>query len=187
MTVVDSIKEQLYRPVHAEETDSESSEGFPFLQSRARPKSYLRVAGPWIASTIILTIGSTYLLFQQRTEWAQCFATASSAFETDLHDAHPHVAYEERVFSGKLWFNEETQLVYRDVDPAEPQYFGPPTPEMDAAWDDLLRGISPPQELPTMSSSRSDDCRRIRSNDCRRSGTIYTDVDQKPRHKLLLL
>ncbi|KAJ5219964.1 hypothetical protein N7468_009168 [Penicillium chermesinum] len=62
------------------------------------------------------------------------------AYRTDLEDSHPHIVLEERTFSGKLWFDRETKTVYREIDPAEPQYFGPPGPEIDRAWGDLLRG-----------------------------------------------
>jgi hypothetical protein len=42
-------------------------------------------------------------------------------------------------FSGGLELNETGKL-HRIVDPERPQYVGPPTPEIDAAWDDLMLG-----------------------------------------------
>lgn len=62
-------------------------------------------------------------------------------YKTDFPDVQPYVSYEERVFTGKFYYNEETQMIEREVDPTKPQYAGPPSPEIDAAWAELLRGI----------------------------------------------
>jgi hypothetical protein len=143
MTVMNSFKEQVYLPVRGEVTDSESSEGTHFIKSKSRQRSHSRIVLPWIFSTVSLAFILVYLLLQERTDhWHRCFAATSPVFQTDLHDAHPHIFYEESVFSGKLWFDEKTETVYRDIEPSEPQYFGPPSPGIDAAWADLLRGSS---------------------------------------------
>lgn len=143
MPVSESFKEQLYLPVHGEVTDSEFPEGTPFIESKPCQRSHFRIVCPWILSTVSLAVITTYLLLQHRADhWHQCFVATSPAFRTDLHDSHPHVFYEERVFSGRLWYDDNTDTVFRDIDPSEPQYFGLPTPEIDAAWADLLRGNS---------------------------------------------
>lgn len=148
MTVLDSFKERLYLPVHDGETDSQFSEGTPFIESKTCQRSHFRMVVPWIVSTACLAFISAYLLLHQKTDhWHQCFAATSSAFRSDLQDSHPHISYEERVFSGRLWFDDKTETVFRDIDPSEPQYFGLPTPEIDAAWADLLRGNSSPALL----------------------------------------
>lgn len=157
MTVFDSYKDQIYHPVQGEATASESSEETPFLESKTCQKSHLHLVCPWIISTVSLAFITAYLLFQQRTDhWHQCFAATSPAFQTDLHDAHPHIFYEERIFTGKLWFDEQTDTAYRDIDPSQTQYFGPPSPEIDAAWADLLRG-NPDSSLSNRSTISSTD------------------------------
>jgi hypothetical protein len=44
-------------------------------------------------------------------------------------------------FTGGLHYDEQGHL-FREVIGNEPQYVGPPSPEIDAAWDDLLKGTS---------------------------------------------
>ncbi|PIG81013.1 hypothetical protein AARAC_006062 [Aspergillus arachidicola] len=89
---------------------------------------------PWILSAI-LALFSGYLLFRQ--------PVTHGAYKTDFPDVQPYVSYEERVFTGKFYYNEETQMIEREVDPTKPQYAGPPSPEIDAAWAELLRGEFP--------------------------------------------
>ncbi|KAB8208585.1 hypothetical protein BDV34DRAFT_222267 [Aspergillus parasiticus] len=89
---------------------------------------------PWILS-IVLALFSGYLLFRQ--------PVTHGAYKTDFPDVQPYVSYEERVFTGKFYYNEETQMIEREVDSTKPQYAGPPSPEIDAAWAELLRGEFP--------------------------------------------
>ncbi|KAL2823021.1 hypothetical protein BJX63DRAFT_426843 [Aspergillus granulosus] len=88
---------------------------------------------PWVCAVGCVALLSTYLLFSR-------LSAKSSAYPTDLPDAHPYVLYEERVFIGRFNYNESTGLIYKEVDPTSTQYFGNPSPQIDAAWDDLLRG-----------------------------------------------
>ena len=61
-------------------------------------------------------------------------------YATDFPAARHLVRYERRDFTGVLLFNESAMTVERKVDPREPPYFGPPSPAIDAAWKELLRG-----------------------------------------------
>lgn len=135
-----SIK-QVYRPIHSEDVDSESFETSKYNESMTCQKSHLCLIAPWIASTFCLCLITGYLLFQQANSCSAYLVPFPSAFRTDIRDAYPHISYEERVFSGKLAFSEELGKVYRDIDPSEPQYFGPPSPGIDSAWADLMRGM----------------------------------------------
>ncbi|KAJ5502180.1 hypothetical protein N7463_005054 [Penicillium fimorum] len=137
--ISNSFKEQLYRPIHSEDIGSEPPDTSRFIVPKSCQKSYLRLVAPWIASTFSLALITGYLLFQQRNSPAY-LATSLPAFQTDIHDAHPYISYEERVFSGRLAFDEEIGKVYRDIDLSAPQYFGLPSPEIDDAWADLMRG-----------------------------------------------
>lgn len=137
MAIINPFKEeQHYRPVHVHDTDTESPAASEFIGPRICQKSYLRLITPWVASTISLALITAYLLFQQHTN----ASVSSLGFRTDLRDARPYISYEERVFTGKLAFNQEIGKVYRHVDPSQPQYFGTPSHEIDAAWADLMRG-----------------------------------------------
>jgi hypothetical protein len=73
--------------------------------------------------------------------WVRLNSMNDGVYRTDFADARKAITYEERVFSGALKYNTETKDVFRDIDPSEPQYFGPPSPDVDAAWDKLLAGM----------------------------------------------
>lgn len=51
-------------------------------------------------------------------------------------------------FTGGLHYTKEGHL-YREIIEGEPQYVGAPTPEIDAAWDQLLKGRLEPWGLGT--------------------------------------
>lgn len=61
-------------------------------------------------------------------------------FQTDLSDARRAIQYEWRTYTGALVYDSETKQAVRVKD-APVEYFGPPGNEIDAAWDELLRGI----------------------------------------------
>ncbi|KAJ5946976.1 hypothetical protein N7454_003815 [Penicillium verhagenii] len=138
MGVFGSSMKQIYGPVHGDDTDAELYHSLRATESQTCRKSHARLIAPWIASTLCLSLVTGYLIFQQT------YAYSSAAFPTDLRDAHPYIMYEERVFSGKLAFSKENGKVYRDVDRSLPQYFGPPSADIDNAWADILRGCSLP-------------------------------------------
>lgn len=141
MTLIDPFKEQPYQPVHCHDTDTESSTPVNFTEPTICQKSHLRLVAPWIASTVSLALITGYLLLQQHVNsWSACPATSPGAFSTDLRDAHPYISYEERVFTGGFAYDEEIGKVYRGIDPSQPQYFGPPSPEIDDAWNNMMRG-----------------------------------------------
>lgn len=133
------MKEQLLR-AFPRDSKVESDEESPFIEVKNCQKEKTQAAWPWIASTIVLTLVLICDIVQRGGQDGQCLIKTRPAFRTDLKDSHPHIELEERVFSGRLWFDKDTETVYRDIDPSEPQYFGPPSPEIDAAWSDLLRG-----------------------------------------------
>jgi Mycotoxin biosynthesis protein UstYa len=46
-------------------------------------------------------------------------------------------------FDDQLWYNTASHEFWRDLDSSSPQYFGPPSPEIDFAWNRLLLGEFP--------------------------------------------
>ncbi|KAF7591896.1 hypothetical protein BBP40_000943 [Aspergillus hancockii] len=104
---------------------------------RTRTKFNWPVVIPWIMASG-LALFSGYLLWHQRG-----LKTSYGAYTTDLPAVRPLVSYEERVFTGKFAYNEETGMIYREVDPSQPQYAGVPSPDIDASWEELLRGEFP--------------------------------------------
>ncbi|KAJ5919450.1 hypothetical protein N7466_010393 [Penicillium verhagenii] len=134
MGVTGSSMKRIYEPIHGDDTDAELYHSLKVTASHTCRKSHVCLIAPWIASTLCLSLITGYLICQQT------YAYGSAAFPTDLRDAHPYVMYEERVFSGKLAFSKENGKVYRDIDSSQPQYFGLPSPDIDNAWADILRG-----------------------------------------------
>lgn len=60
-------------------------------------------------------------------------------FPTDLHNARSAVEYEQRVFTKTISFDTSLKHFLR-TNGSETQYFGDPSPEIETAWNDLLRG-----------------------------------------------
>lgn len=89
---------------------------------------------------------NTSLLSSSPSQLDKAEATAGGAqllahtgiFITEIADALPFVQYEERGFVGELAYNITSKELYREVDPTEPQYFGRPSPLIDAAWKELM-------------------------------------------------
>lgn len=57
---------------------------------------------------------------------------------TEIADALPFLQIEQRRFSGELAYNTTSRQLYRETNSAEPQYFGKPSPGIDAAWHELM-------------------------------------------------
>jgi len=66
--------------------------------------------------------------------------TYANGFGTDLRTASLAVDLKKRSFTGGLSVDENNTL-YREVDPARPQYAGTPSPEVDEAWDDVMLAL----------------------------------------------
>jgi hypothetical protein len=60
--------------------------------------------------------------------------------KTDLPDAKSSIQYEQRRYTGSLVYDAATKRAIRIKD-APVEYFGPPGDEVDAAWDELLKGL----------------------------------------------
>lgn len=105
-----------------------------------RRRSYLRNIVPWIISNVFFAIIAIYFTVQNYAQ-PEPEALRLGPFKTDFHDAKSWVNYEERVFTGMLRYNTTTRKPYLGIDPSEPQYVGEPGPELDATWNDLLRGM----------------------------------------------
>ena len=54
-------------------------------------------------------------------------------------DAHSVIEYEERKYTGGLTYDYEQKKMVREADGAL-EFFGPPGPDVDAAWHTLLHG-----------------------------------------------
>lgn len=103
------------------------SKAFP-TDSEHRPSKR-----PWILVAVVsaITLASIGINFWL---WSQY----QSMFQTDLPDARKAIQYEQRKYTGALVYDEQTKPAIRVKD-APVEYFGSPD-EVDAAWDDLLKG-----------------------------------------------
>ena len=60
-------------------------------------------------------------------------------WDTELHDARNAIVYEERTYTGALTYDYEKQQAVKVNDSAL-QFFGPPSAQIDDAWQYLLHG-----------------------------------------------
>ena len=93
--------------------------------------------------TVLLTMLNFLLLLVTVT---MVYAVSKSPpqearFATDFADAQRAVRYEQLEYSQKLFYNETSEQVELERYPDETTYFGDPSPEIDAAWDELLYGL----------------------------------------------
>jgi hypothetical protein len=124
---------------------------------------------PWVTATVIFATSTLGLLVYIATAWRYYQPSQFGSFETGFHTdlgmlfkylhsitllieillepAKPAIEAKRVQFTGELKFHENGTM-YRDWADGEPRYFGPPTPEIDKAWDDLLyaSGIDLPEE-----------------------------------------
>jgi len=96
---------------------------------------------PWIISTSIFFIFNlvlvTYILTILKYYRPSPFGYFESGFNTDLDPAKAAIEGHKIRFTGELKFYENNTM-YRDYPEGEPRYFGPPNPEIDNAWHELL-------------------------------------------------
>lgn len=94
--------------------------------------------------------------------------------------------YERRVFTGSLSFDQEAQIIVRVKD-ADVQYFGPPDPAIDHAWDELLRGPFDKNQLRLLTANVLTRSRTICSNATGRSSAVPTRAEAFPTYWTVLL
>lgn len=131
-----------------DEADDEQENGSLLHTSEPSPKSRSRgcIQRYWLLALNILILlvsvavnVGTWAIHNQEPAPAQPTLPVC-VHETDMLDARPAVEYEERVFTGALVYDPETKVAFRKQD-GEKEYFGPPSKELDAAWDELLHGM----------------------------------------------
>jgi len=139
-----SEDKQDVRLLHA---DSETAdEDVVHSRNTGKPYSWIVVA---LAISNLLLIAALVYTYQSRfsatttkhndaiTPAPTKQATPSLA-TTEIADALPFLQVEQRSFSGELAYNTTSKQLYREVNLSQPQYFGHPSPEIDAAWHELM-------------------------------------------------
>ncbi|KAJ5890475.1 uncharacterized protein N7473_006703 [Penicillium subrubescens] len=131
-----------------------AEEGKPFLSEehtatkgvrRTRSLKYQLLDWTWVISTVIFASLSVFLYFRPISS-----ATYEHGFSTDLDALKSQIQLHQVKFTGGLELNETGKL-HRIIDPGQPQYVGPPTPEIDAAWDELMLALD--LDLPVTESA----------------------------------
>jgi hypothetical protein len=127
-----------YQPVPSTIIEDQASESYSKKASRSQPKEIrLRSPTPWIISTLILQYSRSTSV--HAPIFFPGISIPGSSQQTSKPHNHAWIEYEERIFTGKLTYDPNKRQAYRDIDPTQPQYFGKPSFEMEAAWEDLLR------------------------------------------------
>ncbi|KAK5994229.1 hypothetical protein PT974_07672 [Cladobotryum mycophilum] len=88
---------------------------------------------PWMISTFILAIIVVSGIASSQTN--KC----TRSFSTEFEPLRELVEWKEVTFGGTLRYTELGHL-YMDNGPDGIEYFGPPSPEIDRAWKDLIGG-----------------------------------------------
>ena len=88
----------------------------------------------WTALNLLLPV--TFTIANITIQSRQCAAI----WLTDFPDAHDAIKYEKRVCTEAFTHDRDRHqaICLRDV---EKDYFGPPIPEVDRAWEELLHDI----------------------------------------------
>ncbi|KAE9367867.1 hypothetical protein N431DRAFT_471261 [Stipitochalara longipes BDJ] len=129
---------QTYKPLG---TDEEVSAEYDDLQDHRPRKSRWPNTSTIVLSitTAIFGLHSIYLSLH-----ANCACLEKGAFDagysTEWEPARSSIELSRVKFTGAFRYNETSGTYYREHDPAEPQYIGPPSPEIDRAWEELLGG-----------------------------------------------
>ncbi|KAL4995600.1 hypothetical protein BDV10DRAFT_187925 [Aspergillus recurvatus] len=127
----------------------------PTDQNQRRPYSWRpSIATCLLAFTTVL-LGAQCLYLQMRSHPAPNASISRCGLIQRPH-AHTHlmpdtlqngvkpavesIKLEKTTFTSPLRYNTTSNELYRDFDPSLPQYIGVPSPELDAAWESLLRG-----------------------------------------------
>ncbi|KAE8447946.1 hypothetical protein EG329_010018 [Mollisiaceae sp. DMI_Dod_QoI] len=117
----------------------------PFLpgneeEDRRRPLSQWMVILITIilTTTVICSLQAAYLTFRSQPT---CISSASQkGFQTEWDLLTGTIENELVTYTSAFRYNSTDQSYYREFNPADPQYVGTPSPEIDKAWDELLYG-----------------------------------------------
>ncbi|KAJ5389258.1 uncharacterized protein N7496_000326 [Penicillium cataractarum] len=122
----------------------DAEEGKPFLPNEyttpevvpdARSLKRQLLDWVWVISTVIFASLSFFLYIRSTR-----IATYEHGFSTDLDALKSQIQLHQVQFTGGLELNETGKL-HRIIATGQPQYVGPPTPEIDAAWDELMLAL----------------------------------------------
>jgi len=121
------------------EDDDGKEESSPFIGQESFENHSGQSFGPalpWIITTIILMILSSYLYLTQRNSF-QNMPSYETGFSTDFATIKSQLQLQQVRFTGGIKFDENGTL-FRSIDPTTPQYVGPPNSHIDEAWDTML-------------------------------------------------
>lgn len=92
------------------------------------------------------------------TVYSNAAATSSqpqvAGWDTELHDARKAIEYEELAYTGALTYDSDKRRIVK-VNDSELEFFGPPSEQIDNAWQYLLHGSFLPK-LPSCQLSLID-------------------------------
>ncbi|OJJ42268.1 hypothetical protein ASPZODRAFT_137405 [Penicilliopsis zonata CBS 506.65] len=120
--------------------DSLDSENAPFLPDEKPPRTKNQIFArqwPWILSTLFFALLSALLFFRLPSS---PYGSYEKGFSTDLKSIRSSIELQEVQFTGGLELDENGRLI-SVTDPGAPKYAGPPSPEIDDAWNELMLAL----------------------------------------------
>ncbi|KAL4911369.1 hypothetical protein BDW74DRAFT_172832 [Aspergillus multicolor] len=121
-----------------ENADIEDHQG----QVRSRPSSnrHLSIATCFFAFTTALFGAQSLYLWSRPPPAPSCTQQNDAGYSTEWGPALESIKLAQTTFTSPLRYNTSSKQLYREFDPAQAQYIGEPSLELDAAWNRLLEG-----------------------------------------------
>jgi hypothetical protein len=132
-------------------SDFEKSGGFS-NDARARRRLPWTVIVPWVLCLVLfvgILVQASILVSPSRGYWSRNELGSLVFIHIVINNSYPRTGIAQREvpaitkqirFTGGLRYNESKQL-YRQIEPGIPNYAGVPTPEIDAAWHEIISSM----------------------------------------------
>lgn len=119
----------------------QSEDGFGESSPVIQPPTTLFLYMGWVFAGVFAFTTGFQAFLQTRSYNRHTLApgTFGTGFTTEFDIFKPYVRQELKMFyGGPRWYDNGTGYIVRN--PSEPRYVGPPTDELDAAWEELVKG-----------------------------------------------
>jgi len=125
-----------YDSLLSEDSESVKDENSPPFQIKRRPKWHFNfsIVLPWILCVILSAL---LVMTQILHKIPRIHDTFEAGFDTEFAFSNETMGLKRVRFTSDIQVDPNGTL-YLSQNPNGPQYVGPPTPEIDQAWEDLL-------------------------------------------------
>ncbi|KAH8589388.1 hypothetical protein B0O99DRAFT_337811 [Bisporella sp. PMI_857] len=122
------------------ETDSEENLGLISNNGTHDVHQKSRSWSKFILSFTTIGFGLLSLILAVKLHYMSPELTFKDGYLTDWGPAKAAIEIQQVTYTSAFRYNETSQRYYREFDPNLPQYVGVPSPKIDDAWEELLKG-----------------------------------------------